>query len=158
MYTGYSTVAIDTKGRTNLPRELRRELPVEADGKVVVVPGPGPTLYCFDGPAFDRTLRSLQALPRTPELAKNLRRMTTLAATSVLDDQNRLTLPPRLMEIAGLSNKVTFAGDGDKIILMTPERFEAEIGGLSSSESYDAFSECLQVPPPGGLPARTEAP
>jgi MraZ protein len=156
VYTGYSTVAIDSKGRTNLPRELRRELPVEADGKVVVVPGPGPTLYCFDAPAFDRTVRSLQALPRTPELAKNLRRMTTLAATSVLDEQNRLTLPPRLMEIAGLSGKVTFAGDGDKIILMTPERFETEIGGLASTSSYDEFSECLQVPPPGWSPGRAE--
>ncbi len=157
MYTGYSTVAIDAKGRTNLPRELRRELPVEADGKVVVVPGPGPTLYCFDAPAFDRTVRALQAQPRTPDLARHLRRMTMLAANSVLDDQNRLTIPPRLMEIAGLTGKVTFAGDGDKIMMMTPERFEAEIGTLSSTESYDVFAECLQVPPPGSAPGRTDS-
>ena len=156
MYTGYSTVAIDSKGRTNLPRELRRELPLEADGKVVVVPGSGSTLLCFDAPAFQRTMQSLQALPRTPELARNLRRMTSLAATSVLDEQNRLTLPPRLMELAGLQGKVTFAGDGDKIVLMTPERFEAEIGGLPATSSYDEFSECLQVPPPGQVPGRTE--
>lgn len=156
MYTGFSTVAIDAKGRTNLPRELRRELPVEADGKVVVVPGAGATLLCFDAPAFQRTVLALQALPRTPELARNLRRMTALAATSVLDEQNRLTLPPRLMELAGLQGKVTFAGDGDKIILMTPERFEDEIGGLPATSSYDEFSDCLQVPPPGKAAGRTE--
>lgn len=157
MYTGYSTVAIDAKGRTNLPRELRRELPVEADGKVVVVPGAGPTLLCFDYPSFQRTVQALQALPRTPELARNLRRMTTLAATSVLDEQNRLTLPPRLMELAGLGSRVTFAGDGDKILLMTPERFDEEIGGPASGSGYDDFAECLQVPPPGPIPTRTEA-
>ncbi|MCB9496993.1 MAG: hypothetical protein H6686_08945 [Fibrobacteria bacterium] len=157
MYTGYSTVAIDSKGRTNLPRELRRELPVEADGKVVVVPGSGSTLICFDYPSFHRTVQALQSLPRTPALAANLRRMTTLAATSVLDEQNRLTLPPRLMEIAGLTNRVTFAGDGDKIILMTPERFEEEIGGLSSSSGYDDFADCLQVPPVGAGAVRPEA-
>lgn len=157
MYTGYSTVAIDAKGRTNLPRELRRELPVEADGKVVVVPGAGATLLCFDYPSFQRTVQALQALPRTPELARNLRRMTTLAATSVLDDQNRLTLPPRLMELAGLATRVTFAGDGDKILLMTPERFDEEIGGPASDSGYDDFAECLQVPPPGATPTRADA-
>ena len=156
VYTGYSTVAIDAKGRTNLPRELRRELPVEADGKVVVVPGPGATLLCFDAPSFQRTIQALQALPRTPDLARNLRRMTALAATSVLDEQNRLTLPPRLMELAGLQGKVTFAGDGDKILLMSPERFEDEIGGLPATSSYDEFSECLQVPPPGKSVSRTD--
>ncbi len=158
MYTGNSTVAIDAKGRTNLPREFRRELPVEADGKVVLVPGPGPTLYCLDAPAYERTLRHLQSLPRTAELAGHLRLMTMLATNCVLDDQNRLTIPPRLVERAGLGAKVTFAGDGDKIMLMTPERFEAVIGMVDSSESYDLFADCLQVPPPGQTQGRTEGP
>lgn len=156
MYIGNSTVAIDAKGRTNLPRELRRELPVEADGKVVLVPGPGHTLYCFDAPAYERTLRQQNTLPRTSDLAKNLRRMTALAANCILDDQNRLTIPPRLMELAELGTRVTFAGEGDRIMLMTPERFEAEIGMLSSTESYDLFADCLQVPPPGAAQGRTE--
>jgi DNA-binding transcriptional regulator/RsmH inhibitor MraZ len=83
--------------------------------------------------------------------------MTTLAATSVLDEQNRLTLPPRLMELAGLGTRVTFAGDGDKILLMTPERFDEEIGGPATGSGYDDFAECLQVPPPGPIPTRSEA-
>jgi len=146
VFYGHSTVAIDAKGRTNLPRELRRELPSGADGKVVVVPGPNATLLLFDAPAFERMIRSLQARERTPELATHIRRLTALAASSELDDQNRLTLPPRLVEWAALENRVTFVGEGDRISLMHPSRFEAEIIGEGATPGFDGFLDTLQVP------------
>lgn len=147
MYYGHSTVAIDAKGRTNLPRELRRELPSGADGKVVVVPGPNATLNLFDAPAFERLVRSLQARERTPELANHIRRLTALAASSELDEQNRLTLPPRLVEWAGLENRVTFVGEGDRVSLIHPSRFDAEILGEGATPGFDGFLDTLQVPP-----------
>ena len=146
MYYGHSTVAIDAKGRTNLPRELRRELPSGADGKVVVVPGPNSTLNLFDAPAFERMIRSLHARERTAELANHIRRLTALAASSELDDQNRLTLPPRLVEWAGLENRVTFVGEGDRISLIHPARFETEILGEGATPGFDGFLDTLQVP------------
>lgn len=146
MFYGHSTVAIDAKGRTNLPRELRRELPAGADGKVVVVPGPNSTLTLFDAPAFERTIRALQSRERTPELATHIRRLTALAASSELDEQNRLTLPPRLVEWAGLEGRVTFVGEGDRISLMHPARFESEILGEGATPGFDSFLDTLQVP------------
>jgi MraZ protein len=146
MYYGHSTVAIDAKGRTNLPRELRRELPSGADGKVVVVPGPNSTLNLFDAPAFERMIRSLHARERTAELANHIRRLTALAASSELDEQNRLTLPPRLVEWAGLENRVTFVGEGDRVSLIHPARFETEILGEGATPGFDGFLDTLQVP------------
>ncbi|HNY30642.1 MAG TPA: hypothetical protein PKO15_07130 [Fibrobacteria bacterium] len=145
MFYGHSTVAIDAKGRTNLPRELRRELPAQAEGKVVVVPGPSKTLLLFDAPSFQRVLKSLQAQERTPELAAKIRRMTAMAASSELDEQNRLTIPPRLMEWAALEGKVAFVGEGDRISLMHPARFEAEVMGTDTPD-FDGFLDTLQVP------------
>lgn len=145
MFYGHSTVAIDAKGRTNLPRELRRELPAQAEGKVVVVPGPTNTLLLFDAPSFERLLRSLQARERTPELAAKIRRMTAMAASSELDEQNRLSIPPRLMEWAGLEGKVTFVGEGDRVSLMHPARFESEVMGPDTPD-FDGFLDTLQVP------------
>ena len=145
MFFGHSTVAIDSKGRTNLPRELRRELPGAADGKVVVVPGPNSTLLLFDGPSFERLLRSLQSRERTPELAASIRRMTAMAAGSELDEQNRLTIPPRLMEWASLEGRVTFVGEGDRVSLMHPTRFESEVLG-TDAPGFDGFLDTLQVP------------
>lgn len=145
MFFGHSTVAIDSKGRTNLPRELRRELPGAADGKVVVVPGPNGTLLLFDGPSFERLLRSLQSRERTPELAASIRRMTAMAAGSELDEQNRLTIPPRLMEWASLEGRVTFVGEGDRVSLMHPSRFESEVLG-TDAPGFDGFLDTLQVP------------
>ncbi|HXP90016.1 MAG TPA: hypothetical protein VN931_03695 [Fibrobacteria bacterium] len=145
MFYGHSTVAIDAKGRTNLPRELRRELPASAEGKVVVVPGPKGTLLLFDAPSFERLLRSLQSRERTVELAASIRRMTAMAATSELDEQNRLGIPPRLMEWASLENRVTFVGEGDRVSLMPPSRFESEVLG-TDAPGFDGFLDTLQVP------------
>ena len=145
MFYGHSTGAIDAKGRTNLPRELRRELPASAEGKVVVVPGPKGTLLLFDAPSFERLLRSLQSRERTVELAASIRRMTAMAATSELDEQNRLGIPPRLMEWASLENRVTFVGEGDRVSLMPPSRFESEVLGIDAP-GFDGFLDTLQVP------------
>ena len=145
MFYGHSTVAIDAKGRTNLPRELRRELPEAAQGKVVVVPGPKGTLLLFDGPSFERLLRSLQTRERTTELAASIRRMTAMAASSELDEQNRLGIPARLMEWAALEGRVTFVGEGDRISLMHPARFESEVLGIDAP-GFDGFLDTLQVP------------
>lgn len=145
MFYGHSTVAIDAKGRTNLPRELRRELPASAEGKVVVVPGPQGTLLLFDAPSFERLLRSLQSRERTVELAASIRRMTAMAAASELDEQNRLGIPPRLMEWASLENRVTFVGEGDRVSLMRPSRFESDVLGIDAP-GFDGFLDTLQVP------------
>jgi MraZ protein len=145
VFYGHSTVAIDAKGRTNLPRELRRELPASAEGKVVVVPGPQGTLLLFDAPSFERLLRSLQARERTVELAASIRRMTAMAAASELDEQNRLGIPPRLMEWASLENRVTFVGEGDRVSLMRPSRFESDVLGIDAP-GFDGFLDTLQVP------------
>jgi MraZ protein len=145
VFYGHSTVAIDAKGRTNLPRELRRELPASAEGKVVVVPGPKGTLLLFDAPSFERLLRSLQSRERTVELAASIRRMTAMAAASELDEQNRLGIPPRLMEWASLENRVTFVGEGDRVSLMPPSRFESDVLG-TDAPGFDGFLDTLQVP------------
>lgn len=91
-------------------------------------------------------VRSLQGRERTPELANHIRRLTALAASSELDEQNRLSLPPRLVEWAGLEGRVTFVGEGDRISLMHPARFEAEILGEGASPGFDGFLDTLQVP------------
>jgi MraZ protein len=124
---------------------LRRELPASAEGKVVVVPGPKGTLLLFDAPSFERLLRSLQSRERTVELAASIRRMTAMAATSELDVQNRLGIPPRLMEWASLENRVTFVGEGDRVSLMPPSRFESEVLGIDAP-GFDGFLDTLQVP------------
>jgi MraZ protein len=148
VFYGHSTVAIDAKGRTNLPRELRRELPASAEGKVVCVPGPSGTLLLFDAPSFERLLKSLQTRERTPELAARIRRMTALAASSELDEQNRMSLPPRLVEWAGLEGRVTFVGEGDRISLRQPSRFESAVLGTDTPD-FDGFLDTLQVPEAG---------
>lgn len=147
-YIGHSTVAIDAKGRTNLPREFRKELPTVAEGRIVAVPGPFETLHIFDFPAFQRLLGSLQQLPRTPELAGHIRRLTASAAMSTLDEQNRITLPPHLIAYARLEGRATFMGESDRITLMRPERFESDVMGAAATADFDNFLATLQVPPP----------
>jgi DNA-binding transcriptional regulator/RsmH inhibitor MraZ len=74
---------------------------------------------------------------------------TALSAASVLDDQNRLTIPQRLIERAGLEGKITFVGEGDRITLMRPERFEAEMAASLDNADFDVFLDTLQIPASG---------
>lgn len=149
-YFGNSTVAIDAKGRTNLPRELRRKLPEPAAGEVVLAFGPDRDIHLFDAPAFDAVIRGLRRQPRTPELARRIEFLTANAFSCVLDEQNRINIPPKMQTYAGLSNRVTFYGAGDRIKLLHPDRAEALINPpLELPEDLAEFLDSLEVPMEG---------
>jgi MraZ protein len=137
-YFGKSTVAIDAKGRTNLPRELRGQLPESAPGRVVLAPGPAGELHVYDAPSFDAVLRNLRKGERTPERQRLIDILTANTSTCVLDEQNRITIPSDLLKYAKLGNRVTFFGVGDRIKLMAPESAELR---TSLPDASDALAQ-----------------
>lgn len=149
-YFGNSTVAIDAKGRTNLPRELRRKLPDQAGGEVVLTYGSSRDIHLYDAPAFDSLLRGLRRRPRTPELSRQIEFLTANAFSCVLDEQNRINIPPKMQAHAGLTNRVTFYGAGDRIKLLHPDRAEALINPPQDlPEDLAEFLDTLEVPMEG---------
>jgi len=69
----------------------------------------------------------------------------TNAALRCTTPRLSVTLPPRLVEWAALENRVTFVGEGDRVSLMHPSRFESEVMG-TDAPGFDGFLDTLQVP------------
>ena len=133
-FIGKATVAIDSKGRTNFPKELRRMMRPEAEGQVVVTIAEEKTLALYPIYAWNQYVTYLEKLGRKPEVAKFRQRITSMAKLSVLDGQNRLNLTPELITFSGLKGEVTFVGETNRVRLWQPEKFRQTIEIISPEE------------------------
>jgi MraZ protein len=133
-FIGKATVAIDSAGRTNFPKDFRKVMPEEAEGQVVVTLSVGRTLALYPLPAWNAYMLELEQKPRTPENAKFKTRITSMAKLSVLDGQNRISLTPEQMSFSGIVNEVTFVGDGNRVRLWSPTLYVEQIEKMQSDE------------------------
>ncbi len=138
-FIGKATVAIDSAGRTNFPKELRKLMPEEAEGQVIVTVGEKQTLVLYPLPAWNAFMADLAKRPRNPVTTKFMTRITSMAKLSALDGQNRITLTPEQMEYAGINSEVTFVGDNQRVRLWAPARYIEEIATVTPDE--DALFE-----------------
>lgn len=133
-FIGKATLAIDATGRTNLPKDFRKVLSAENRGQVVVTIAENRTLALYPLSEWNRYIQYLDGLGRGPDVSKFRSRITSNAKLSELDGQNRITLTAEQMRHAGIQGQVTFAGDGKRVRLWPPERYDAEIDTLTPEE------------------------
>lgn len=133
-FIGKATVAIDAAGRTNFPKEFRKVMPEEAEGQVIVTIAEGRTLALYPLPAWNDLMERLEAMERTPDSSKFKTRITAMAKSSILDGQNRITLSPEQMQYAGISGDVTFVGDGKRVRLWSPSKYDEQIMQVTPEE------------------------
>ncbi|MFC1585176.1 division/cell wall cluster transcriptional repressor MraZ, partial [Fibrobacterota bacterium] len=131
------------KGRTNLPRELRKQLPAEAGGKVIVSIFADRSLALRPVQEWNRYVtEDLEPLARRNRKGANFVMMaTSMAKLSELDAQNRITLSADLMKYAGIERDVTFAGDGARIRLWNPDAYAKMI--RFAEEDAEGFEDCF---------------
>ena len=133
-FIGNATLAMDSAGRTNLPKEFRKVLADENEGQVVVTIAEGHTLALYPLAEWNRYIQYLEGLGRGPDISKFRTRITAYAKLSTLDGQNRITLTSEQLSHAGIQGEVTFVGDGKKIRLWAPNRYASEIEVVSAEE------------------------
>ncbi len=136
-FFGKSTTTLDSKGRCSFPKELRKFLPAESEGQVMVTIGPEHSLRLYSIPAWNEYLQELQSLPKTRSRIHSLRKFMGGARLSTLDGQNRITLTEEQRQHAFIEGEVTFAGEGEHVGLWSPARYE-EISN-PNDEDYDNF-------------------
>ncbi|MCQ2122238.1 MAG: MraZ family transcriptional regulator [Fibrobacter sp.] len=138
-FIGQAKTAIDGKGRSAFPREFRRQLTAAEGTEFVVTCGPDHTLRLYVLPEYEKFMAELDSIPdrRQTEIFRK-----QLSATLVeLDGQNRILLPKKLMEFAGLKGDVLYVpARGKSLELWNPERFDAQFG-LTTDEATTAFDE-----------------
>lgn len=134
-FIGKATLAVDSAGRTNFPKEFRKVLAEENNGQVVVTIFDSGTLALYPALEWDRYMEYIQGIGRGPAANKFRMRVTSMAKVSTLDAQNRIMLTPDQMAYAGIRGEVTFVGEGNRVRLWAPERYEAEIASVTPEEA-----------------------
>jgi MraZ protein len=142
-FIGTATVAVDAKGRSSLPRELRKQLSEESAGKVIVSIFADGSLALRPIQEWNRyVLEELEPLAKKNKKGGRFVMMvTSMAKMSELDSQNRISLSQELLAFAGIKKEVTYAGDGKRIRLWNPEVYSQMI--KFSEDDADGFEDCF---------------
>ena len=141
---GAETHAIDQKGRVAIPARIRRSVSPEAHETFVVTPGLDGCLALYPLDEWRQTDERLRGLPAGDERARRFKRMLLVNAADVqVDAQGRVTLPGKLMELAGLKKEALVLGMVDHIEIWDPERFEKKTLGGDGSSLEDLAKDYL---------------
>lgn len=132
---------MDNKGRVSFPAKLRKYLDPAAQERFTILRGLEKCLYLYPE---DRWTAVEQKILSKNQFSTRNRKVTREflrhAEDTILDNQNRIALPSKLMEWAGISVQAIFLGSGDRIEIWSPEALADEDSSLDF-ESYQALFE-----------------
>ncbi len=121
MFLGEYQHTLDSKGRLILPSAFRQPL---EEGLVLTV-GQDHCLTLHPRADWQRVLEELRQLRPTDARQRMYARVVTSSAhADALDNQGRITIPPRLREYAGLTRDVAVIGADSRIELWDRDRWE----------------------------------
>jgi MraZ protein len=138
-FTGEFRHAIDAKGRLIIPSRLRDEI---EDGRVVLTPWVEGCIALWSGPGWSELEATLLRQRRNNrETRAAVRRIATGAHLDQVDRQGRITLPPSLLDHAGLGRDAVIVGNLDHGEIWSPERWAAQ----QPADDFDRTFEQLDL-------------
>ena len=107
----------------------------------MVTSGIGPCLFLYPEDAWSRVVERLdrQKARTDPEQRRFFLQLMQNTAETSIDGQGRLSIPPRLAELAGIEREVVFVGAGEVIEMWNPKRYTEYIG--SAGREFDQWLE-----------------
>lgn len=128
MWLGESTHSLDDKGRLSVPRRLLAGQAFGSDGRLTLVLTLGfeGCLFLFTEEGFAKAVARLETQAFAGEEKRNMQRLFFSKAQSVeLDDKNRLSVPEKLKELAGIDRELVIVGLVDRAELWPKAKWEA---------------------------------
>ncbi len=132
---------VDLKGRVILPAAFKKHMPAAAMDKFVVrkdIFEQCLVLYPMDEWERQNEIIRSRINPYKKEHSQFLRGFYRGTAEVVLDAQNRILIPRRLLDIAGIDNEVVLAGQDGKIEAWSRNRYDEQSG---EAEDFAALAE-----------------
>jgi MraZ protein len=128
---------LDPKGRVSLPARFREAF---AEGAFLTL-GQDRCLYVFPRAEWDRVRADIDALPLSDTASRAYQRAFLGQSGEVkLDAQGRVTIPPKLRELAGIRKEVSVLGLGGRMEIWdrdTYERYSAANAGAYETGTLD---------------------
>ncbi len=125
LYIGEFEVKLDDKGRVVLPAGLKKQLPKDAVGKLVVNRGFEKCLTLYTRKDWDEELNGLGSLNHFNKKHRMFIRQFSNGATEIqLDNSSRMLVPKKLCEYAEIKNEAVFYAYGNRIEIWSKHLYE----------------------------------
>lgn len=140
-FIGDYNCKVDEKGRVTFPSSLKKQMESASDGRFVVKKDIfEQCLVLFTIEEWERQNAIIRSKinPYNREHNKFLRNFYMGSAEIVLDSNNRLLIPKRLLDLANISKEAILAGQDGKIEIWSKELYE------SAEENQDVFASLAE--------------
>jgi MraZ protein len=130
-FIGDYTCRVDVKGRVILPSAFKKQMPAAAMDKFVVkkdIFEQCLVLYPMDEWDRQNSIIRSRINPYNKEHSQFLRGFYKGTAEVILDASNRILIPRRLLDIAGIDGEVVLAGQDGKIEIWSREKYIEQPG------------------------------
>ena len=148
--TGYFSRTIDEKNRIQLPAQLRDSIDPKRDGCLLYVTfgdWPG-TLSIYGEKAFEEVAaRTETEFQSGPDAVRFELQFFGLTSSVEMDKQGRFVLPDRLVKKAKLGQEIVLVGQGSRIDIWDPQRYEESLGIDWSGDQWPNWRPFLRRRP-----------
>lgn len=125
---------IDKKGRISIPAQFRAVLTAQESPAVIAYPSP--INECIEACGMQRIMKFNERVekfePYSPERDAFSAMLFGDSVQMSMDGEGRVSLPPQLIEFAGLKDQVTIVGKGETFEMWSPKAFEVYIEKVRS--------------------------
>lgn len=143
-FKGQETYSIDAKGRVNVPAKMRKSISPDANSTFTVTRGQENCIVAYPLDEWKRYEEKFENLNQYDKKNRFFLRMVLMWSEEVsLDAQQRISLPKKLIEYAGIDKKVLIVGVGDHIELWDPDSYEKYLEEFD--ESYEDVAAKVMV-------------
>lgn len=140
-FKGQETYSIDNKGRVNIPAKMRKAVSPEANDVFILTRGSDKCIVAYPLDEWRKYEERFASLNQYNEQDRYFLRMILSWSEEVeIDGQQRVSIPKRHLEFAGIEGKVTIVGMMDRIEFWNPEEFERYLAGYSQPYEQVAAS------------------
>lgn len=145
-YIGEYDCKVDAKGRVVVPAGLKKQIPKEAGGEMVINRGFDKCLTLFTRADWDKEVEKLDGLSTFNKKERQFMRLFNSGATELsIDNAGRILIPQRLVEYAEIEGDVVFYAWGNKIEIWSKKHHDEQMA-IDADEFSDLAEEVMSKP------------
>jgi MraZ protein len=143
-FKGQETYSIDNKGRVNIPSKMRKSISPSANDTFTITRGLEECVVAYPLDEWKKYEEKFVELNQyDPKNRYFLTKILQWAEDVSLDGQQRISISKKLLDFAGIENKVVIVGMVDHIEFWNPEKFEEYLARFD--ESYEVVAATVMV-------------
>ena len=144
LFKGSEIYSLDAKGRVSVPAKMRKGIAPEANETFALTRGMDKCIVAYPLDEWQKYIEKFKGLNQFDNLQRFFLRVVLPWQEDVeIDAQQRITIPKRLLDFAGIDSKVKIVGMLDHLELWNPEEFDKYMNSID--ESYEDVASKVMI-------------